>query len=98
MSRQTLYRTIVRVINVVYVDGVELAEVIVSSWNHRKTLRIPTLIIPPDLLRNVRVSMLQNKKHWLIAKVNTGEDENANELHFEQFEDAPELDENDGLG
>lgn len=86
MSRQKLYRTIVRIVSL----NKESIKLVVPGWNSHKTLNLPISMIPNEL----REALKPNAR--LFAYVNTGAEVWA-DLHFEKFELAPELDELDKL-
>jgi hypothetical protein len=97
-AKNTLRRTIVRIINI---DG-ELIEAVIPGWNPHETIHFSTSLVPEeimDVLERDNYSfardVLQQPNH-LFAYVNTSAEE-AEDLHLERFELAPEPNENDGL-
>jgi hypothetical protein len=88
-SRQTL-PAIVRVERVSFETDEPVLDVIVSSWNPRKAVRLPLLMLPEHLRGSVQMGTR------LIADVNVGA-ESGDELFFDNFRQAPEPNPNDGL-
>jgi len=88
-SRQTL-PAIVRVERVSSETGEAVLDVIVSSWNPRKAVRLPLTMLPTALRPSVRMGSR------FVADVNIGA-ETGDELFFDNFREAPEPKPNDGL-
>lgn len=88
-SRQTL-PAIVRVERVSSETNESVLDVIVSSWNPRKAVRLPLALLPADLRQMVKVGTR------FVADVNIGA-ESGDELFFDKFRLAPEPSANDGF-
>lgn len=83
-------RTIIRVEQISQEFGQDVIEAFIAGWKPRQAVRFPASLIPEYILNNVQTGTR------LFAKVNVGAPK-SEDLFFENFELAPELDENDGL-
>jgi hypothetical protein len=85
------YRNIVRLVDVGQESGEEVVDVIISSWNPHKAVRLPL-----SLIREWILDFQPKLGNRLIANVNSGA-ENPEDLYFTNFEIAPELEQIDGI-
>jgi len=83
-------RTIVRIASIDEESNTSVIDAFIPSWNPHKAVRFPASLIP----EYIRVTLKPNTR--LFAYVNTGADK-SDDLYFENFELAPEPDEDDGL-
>ncbi len=83
-------RTIVRIIHIDEESHERVVDAFVPAWNPHKAVRFPASLMTD----NIRVVLKPNIR--LFAYVNTGA-EKSDDLYFENFELAPEPDEDDGL-
>lgn len=65
-------------------------DIIIPSWNPKRAVRLPLALVPSTLHENIRENV------WLFAQCNIGA-EKSEDLYFEGFELAGEVDLNDGL-
>ncbi len=84
-------RTFVRVLETRTEDGEPVVDAIVPDWNSQKAVRFPLSLVPESLRTQIAENAL------LTAMVNIGAS-GSNALFFEDFQLAPEPDEEDGLG
>lgn len=89
-STRIPHRTLLNITHITNESNEEVIDVIIPSWNRHKAVRLPTSLIPQKLHNALTVDA------WLFAYVNTGA-EKSDDLYFEGFELAPELDDEDGL-
>jgi hypothetical protein len=89
-STRIPHRTLLNITNITSESNEDVIDVIIPSWNRHKAVRLPTSLISQELHSALAVDS------WLFAHVNTGA-EKSDDLYFEQFELAPELDDEDGL-
>lgn len=89
-STRRAHRTLLNIIDITHDSEKEVVDVIVPGWNPHRAVRFPTLLIPEEL------HAVLKPDGWLFARINTGA-EKAEDLFFDQFEIAPELDDDDGL-
>lgn len=84
------HRVLLRITEVGQESNEVVLDVIIPSWNPQRAVRLPASLIPQDLQGKLKAG------RRLLAFVNIGA-EVSDELYFQQFELAPELDEDDGL-
>ncbi|HLO88411.1 MAG TPA: hypothetical protein VK203_25870 [Nostocaceae cyanobacterium] len=90
------YRTIVRITNIDAESHEPVVDAFVPGWNPHKAVRFPASLMPKNMI-DVIIDVLQSKPNIrLFARVNIGA-ENYDDLYFENFELAPEPDDDDGL-
>lgn len=90
-SSRKAYRNILRIVDVNQESGEEVVDVIISSWNLYKAVRMPI-----SLIREWILDFQPDIGTRLIASINTGA-ENPEDLYFTDFEKAPEPEEIDGI-
>ncbi len=89
-STRKPHRTIVRITNIDEESHEPVVDVFVPGWNPHKAVRFPASLVPEHLRDELKPNVR------LFAHVNIGADK-SDDLYFEQFELAPEPDEDDGL-
>jgi hypothetical protein len=83
------YRTLLRITNIDDESNERVVDVIIPSWNPHRAVRFPVSIMPNELHDKLVPDL------WLFSYVNIGA-EKSDDLFFDQFELAPEPDD-DGL-
>lgn len=90
VNDRKLHRTLLQVMDVSDVGGVQVIDAIVNGWNPKDTVRFPLSLVSPKDQQNVeRFSIL-------AAMTNVSTTEKV-DLYFENVELAPEPEWNDGL-
>ncbi|MEE3719691.1 hypothetical protein V2H45_23395 [Tumidithrix elongata RA019] len=84
------HRTLVRVERVGKEFGEDVVEAFVVGWRPRQAVRFPVSLIPEEMRETL------GKGSRLVAYVNIGATK-SEDLFFEKFELAPQLNANDGL-
>ncbi|MDF5713897.1 MAG: hypothetical protein PUP93_08380 [Rhizonema sp. NSF051] len=89
-STRKSHRTIVRISNIDEESHERVVDAFIPGWNPHKAVRFPASLVPEQLWDAL------NPNARLFARVNIGA-ETSDDLYFEQFELAPEPDDDDGL-
>ncbi len=84
------YRTLIQILGITNESGQKVVDTIVPSWNPSRAVRFPISLIPNKLHARLTIGM------WLFTYVNIGALDTA-DLYFDQFELAPEPNNDDGL-
>jgi hypothetical protein len=90
-SNRKPYRTLVRITQIDRESGEDVVDAIVPGWHPHKAVRFPAILIPEAIRQDVLKAGVR-----LFARVNIGA-EKSEDLYFDKFQLAPELNENDEL-
>ena len=90
-SNRKPHRTLVRITNIDKESGEDVLDAIVPGWNPHEAVRFPAVLIREEIRQDALKRGVR-----LFAHVNIGADK-SEDLYFEKFQLAPELDDNDEL-
>jgi hypothetical protein len=90
-SNRKPYRTLVRITKIDRESGEDVVDAIVPGWNPHEALRFPAVLIPEKIRQDSLKAGVR-----LFAQVNIGADK-SEDLYFDKFQLAPDLDDSDEL-